>query len=56
MQTTSYIESNNAAAHSIFSFKYLITVVCVYLLICADIAFDLSNVVSYPDARFYIYE
>lgn len=43
MPTTSYIKFNNATAHSSFSFKSIITVVCVFLLVCIDSAFYFVN-------------
>ena len=43
MQTTSYIKSNNATTHSSFSLRNILTVACVFLLICADSAFYLVN-------------
>lgn len=43
MQTTSYIKSNNATAHSSSSLKNIIMVICVFLLICTDSAFYLVN-------------
>ena len=43
MQMISYIKSNNAIAQSSYSLKNIITVVCVFLLICVDSAFYLVN-------------
>lgn len=43
MQTTSYIKFNNVTAHSSFSLKSIIIIVCVFLLICTDSAFYLVN-------------
>lgn len=43
MQTISLVKFNNATAHSNFSLRDIITVVCVFLLICADSAFYLVN-------------
>lgn len=43
MQTTSYIKSIKATAQSSFSLQNIITVICVFLLICADSAFYLVN-------------
>ena len=43
MQVTSYIKSNKATVYSSFSLRHIITVACVFLLICADSAFYLVN-------------
>lgn len=43
MQPTSYIKSNNAATHNNFSLKNILTVICVFGLICTDSAFYLVN-------------